>query len=83
MTTHASRYACEPEAHWVAEAHPVEAVERLEDGTMRVTLAITATAWLERLLVRLGPDATVESTSGNIAPDLAQVTARRILSRYA
>ena len=46
-----------PEAAWVAEHYPVEAVEELGDGRIRVTLAVTARPWLERLLLRLGPDA--------------------------
>src|SRR3546814_5953493 len=45
----------EPAAWWVAEAHPVEEREERPDGCLRVTLAIGATAWLERPLVALGP----------------------------
>src|SRR3546814_5072281 len=51
----------EPAAWWVAEAHPVEEREERPDGRLRVTLAIGATAWLERLLVGLGATATVVS----------------------
>ena len=37
----------------------MEAVEEVGDGALRVTLAIAAEPWLERLLVSLGPQATV------------------------
>lgn len=72
-----------PDALWVAETYPNEHVEDLPDGGRRVTLAVSADAWLERLLVRLGPRATVvvESSSDGIA-ELAPEAARRILSRY-
>ncbi len=71
-----------PQARWVAEAHPVESVAELSNGGLRVTLAISAQAWLERLLVRLGPDATVESTTGDLPEDLLATTAARVLARY-
>jgi len=71
-----------PTAAWVAQAYPVESVEHLADGGAVVTLAISAVPWLSRLLVRLGPDVEVESTTGSLPPDLAAVTARRILERY-
>src|SRR3546814_717558 len=57
----------EPAAWWVAEAHPVEEREERPDGCLRVTLAIGATAWLERLLVGLGATATVVSAPRELA----------------
>lgn len=72
----------EPEAAWVPQAYPAESVEELDDGSLRVVLAITALPWLERLLIRLGPLATVEATTGGVPTDLARVAARRVLDRY-
>ena len=70
-----------PEARWVIEQYPTEGVVELPDGRLRITLIITAQAWLERLLLRLGPQANVVE-----APDelrLAGVaSARRLLQRY-
>jgi hypothetical protein len=43
-----------------------------------VTLVVAETAWLERLLLRLGPDAVVVSG----AADLAATAAARVLARY-
>jgi proteasome accessory factor C len=48
-----------PAARWVAETYPVDEVTERADGTLRVRMAVTATPWLERLLVRLGGDARV------------------------
>lgn len=70
-----------PAARWVIEQYPVEVVEPRPDGTTRVTLAITAPAWFERLLVRLGPDATVVSAPDDLA-DAGPRAARRIRDRY-
>lgn len=67
-----------PPAQWIAEAYPHEGVVRTEGGTLRVALRSTGDAWLARLLLRAGPDATVvEGDAG-----AAAVAARRILARY-
>ncbi len=71
-----------PEAAWVPQAYPAEEVEDLGDGRLRVTLAISAVPWLARLLVRLGPAATVERADASIPTDLAATSARAILARY-
>jgi proteasome accessory factor C len=70
-----------PDARWVLEQYPLEAVEERPDGTVRVTLAVGATAWLERLLLRLGPDATVVEADAGLA-DAGREAARRVLARY-
>jgi proteasome accessory factor C len=70
-----------PAARWVVEQYPTDDVTELAGGRCRVTLRITALPWLERLLVRLGPDATL--VGGEVAPDIARDAARRILARYA
>jgi hypothetical protein len=43
-----------------------------------VTLAVSEQAWLERLLLRLGPDASVVDGTADVAP----AAARRVLARY-
>jgi proteasome accessory factor C len=65
-------------ARWVAEQYPVEKVEEVGDGGLRVTLAASQPAWLERLLLRLGPRATVVGGDGGVASRAA----RRLLARY-
>jgi proteasome accessory factor C len=70
-----------PAARWVAEVHPVEAVEEQADGSALATLAIAAEPWFERLLVSLGPDADVVDAP----PELREAGRRagaRILARY-
>ena len=70
-------------ARWVIETYPCEEVVQNADGTIDTTLAITATPWLERLLVRLGPDATVIAAPGMpAAATMASDAAHRILGRY-
>jgi proteasome accessory factor C len=73
--------ALRPPARWVLEQYPVEHVEEAADGTCRVTLAVSEQAWLERLLLRLGPDAEVVAGPDGAA-DAARAAARRILARY-
>lgn len=70
----------ERSARWVADQYPVEQVEELEGdgGRLRVTLAASQPAWLERLLLRLGPSATVVGGDGGTAA----YAARRLLARY-
>ncbi len=69
-----------PTAAWVAEAYPAESTTTRPDGTIEVVLAVSEPAWLERLLVRLGPEAHV------IAPEVTRGAgadaARRVLARY-
>ena len=72
----------EPEARWVVEHYPHDEVSTREDGTLVVTLPVTARPWLERLLLRLGPavrDADVEETFGE---RVVSDAARRVLDRY-
>lgn len=67
-----------PAASWVAEEYPVEAVEERAGGGRRVRLRISERAWLERLLLRLGHDATV--VEGD--PKVAAAAAARVATRY-
>lgn len=73
--------ALRPPARWVLEQYPIERVEEVEGGGWLVTLAVSEQAWLERLLLRLGPDATVVSGPGGVA-DAARRAAADILARY-
>jgi proteasome accessory factor C len=68
-------------AGWVREAYPVEAAEVRADGTSRVTLAVSAAPWLERLLIALGPDAHVVEGPPELAGGAARAAAR-VLARY-
>lgn len=68
----------DPSARWVTEQYPVEKVEEVDGGRLRVTLAASQPAWLERLLLRLGPRVTVVGGDGGVASEAA----RRLLARY-
>lgn len=68
----------EPKARWVAERYPLEHFEELGGGRCRVELAVSERAWLERLLLRLGPAATSVEGADGVAANAAQ----RILARY-
>lgn len=74
--------ALEPAATWLVEHYPCESVRPLGEGRLEVTLAVSATAWLERLLVRLGPDATVLRADPPLDVDVGRHAAERILARY-
>ena len=71
-----------PAAGWVVETYPVEAVELRPDGTIRVTVAVAARAFLESLLVRLGPDGRIVDAPDELR-DAGAEAARRALARYA
>ncbi len=67
-------------ARWVAEAYAPISVDELGDGRLRVQLRVAGERWLERLLLRVGPEAVVEDP-----PELAGVgaaAARRLLEKY-
>jgi proteasome accessory factor C len=70
-----------PAAAWVVESIPLESATRHADGSWQVLLAVSEPAWLERMLLALGPDARV------VKPDewraLAPDAARRLRARYA
>ncbi|MGI8755010.1 MAG: helix-turn-helix transcriptional regulator [Acidimicrobiales bacterium] len=72
-----------PTARWVADVHPVVAAQERPNGVVRVTLAVAGASWLERLLLQLGPDATVISVDEELGDaSLAAAAARRTLARY-
>jgi len=71
-----------PSAAWVAGYYPHEAREVLPDGSVRVRLAVTATSWLERILLQLGPHATVVENESDLGAEVVSAAAGRILERY-
>jgi len=71
----------DPAAAWVATHHPVDKVEPLGDGRMRVHLPVSEPGWLARLLVRLGPLASVADGPDELT-GLGRSTADRLLARY-
>ncbi len=66
-------------ARWVAEQYPHEGVEELGQGGLRVRLRVSERAWLERLLLRLGPHARMVEGDARLVGDAAA----RLLARYA
>ena len=75
------RLALGPGAVWVGDYYPVESVQRTPDGGAVIELRAADTAWLRRLMWRLGSQATV------LAPEeLARevhLGARAALDAYA
>jgi len=69
-----------PSAAWVTETYPVEEVTDEPDGRLRVRLPIFHERWLERLLLRAGPEAAVVSPAE--WTDLGRRAAARLLERY-
>ena len=53
------RLALGPGAVWVSDYYPVESIERTPDGEAVIDLRTADTAWLRRLMWRLGSQATV------------------------
>ncbi len=69
-----------PEAEWVVESYPSEKAEKRPDGSWRVVLAVSERAWLERLLLELGPAARVVDPVE--LRSVGSEAAARLLSRY-
>lgn len=70
----------DPEASWVADSVPTESVVRRADGRIDVVLAVSAPAFLERLLLGLGSAAEVLDPPE--ARELIASAADRVLRRY-
>jgi proteasome accessory factor C len=58
------RLALGPEAVWVSDYYPVESIERTPDGGAVIALRTADTAWLRRLMWRLGAQASVLEPTG-------------------
>jgi proteasome accessory factor C len=70
----------EPPARWVAEYYPMESVEEVPGNSLVVKLRVADTAWLQRLILRLGGTATVLDPQ-DLGKQIAE-TAREALSAY-
>jgi len=68
----------DPPAHWVAGQYPNEGVVERPGGVLRVRLRTSHRAWLERLLLRAGPDARMVEGDSTVLP----AAAARVLARY-
>jgi proteasome accessory factor C len=71
----------QPAARWVVERYPVDSVKERRGGVVDATFPVASARWLERLLVRLGPDAEVRAPAA--WKGLGAEVARRVLARYA
>ena len=71
-----------PEAAWVAEAYPVEAVTPSRGQSINVTLVASSVVWLERLLLQLGDAAELVGTEPELEPQLRARAATRVLAGY-
>ncbi len=74
------RLSVEPSAAWLFESIPAAGPPVPSDGRVEVEVFVAGEAWLERLLLRLGPEARVIDP-----PELrgvGTIAARRILDRY-
>lgn len=69
-----------PHGRWVTEYYDVEQVDELKSGKLRITLTVAGDAFLDRLLLRLGPDVTVNRPAAK--REALAVAANRILARY-
>jgi proteasome accessory factor C len=69
-----------PGAHWVSDYYPVESVTDGADGTRTVTLRTGDTAWLRRLVWRMGGSVRILAPE-SVALDLAD-GARQALAAY-
>lgn len=70
-----------PEHRWLLDRYPTEQVEELSSGRTRVELVVSARPWLERLLLQLGPDASLVEAPAELQGSAA-AAASRILARY-
>lgn len=70
----------DPAASWVVESYPTESAEQAADGSWTIVLTVSEDAWIERLLLRLGPQARVLDPPES--HDVAKTAARRVLRRY-
>jgi predicted DNA-binding transcriptional regulator YafY len=69
-----------PHGRWVTENYRADQVDELKSGKLRITLTVAGDAFLDRLLLRLGPDVVVNRPAARKAA-LANA-ASRILARY-
>ncbi|MBS1837968.1 MAG: WYL domain-containing protein [Actinobacteria bacterium] len=71
-------------AEWIIDTVPTEEVSDLGGGRIEVRLHVAATAWLQRLLLQLGPGVEArDSVTGEDLTPLGADAAARVLQRYA
>jgi len=75
------RLSVDPSTAWLIDSIPSAGPTELIDGRVEIEIYVGGDAWLERLLLRLGPDARVVGPSDD--QRLAADAARRILRRYS
>lgn len=71
----------EPSARWVCDYYPLLSQTKLDDGWIRISLTTSGFAWLERLLLRLGPQARVVAPES--LKERVRATACAMAERYA
>ena len=71
-----------PGARWVLDQYPHDTSEEIQDGWTRLTLPVAARPWIERLLVRLGPEVRVIDAPEDLGIAGRNAAAARILARY-
>lgn len=69
-----------PGARWVVETYPVEDIEERPDGRVRVRVRVSGEAWLDRVLLRLGPHAIVVDDPART--ERRRTVAAQVLARY-
>lgn len=70
-----------PRANWVCDYYPLLSQEVLDDGWIRIRLKAGGMAWLERLLLRLGPEARIVEPES--LKQRLKATAASMARRYA
>lgn len=70
-----------PDAGWVVEHHPTESVEEQPGGRLRVRMAVASRPFLERLLLKVGPEAEVVDAPADLA-GAHRERAAQLLERY-
>lgn len=70
-----------PSGRWVVETYSARSIDELDDGRLRVRLSVTGERWLERLLLRVGPEARVLEPPAFVG--VGPAAARRLLARYS
>jgi proteasome accessory factor C len=74
------RLSLDPETAWLVESLPATGPAEAVDDRVEIELFVGGEAWLERLLLRLGPDARVLEPADYRS--LASEAALRVLRRY-
>ena len=69
------------EGSWLCDTVPTLSVERHPDGTATVVVAVVGTAWLERILLQLGPHGRVVAPEAYL--EVGPSAATRVLAQYA